>query len=232
MPKIAGQRLLGQFCQRACQFYARGAAADDDKSHQALSFDLVQRCLGIFERQKRLFADIQSVLERLQRRRVRAPCVVSEIAVLRSGRDDQVVERMVGAMAQNSAGLRIDTDHRIHQDRRIVLVAKQAADRHSDVGRGHARGGNLVKQRLKQMVVLTVDDGDVDRRVGQAFGRCKTAETRADDDDFRLSIAVCLVGMCGHGTGLEVNPLMKNGRSNQSAKGRLLRGCHDRFGPF
>ena len=48
----------------------------------------------------------------------------------------------------------------------VVLAcrARICADRGCDVGRRKSRGRDLVEQRLEQVVVLTVDDDDVDRR--------------------------------------------------------------------
>jgi hypothetical protein len=41
---------------------------------------------------------------------------------------------------------------------------------------------NLVEQRLKDVVVAAVDDGDVDGEMSQAFGGVQAAESTPDDD--------------------------------------------------
>ena len=44
-------------------------------------------------------------------------------------------------------------------------------------------GRHLVEQRLEQVVVASVDEGDVDECVVQRLGCCQAAEPSSDDDD-------------------------------------------------
>jgi hypothetical protein len=59
------------------------------------------------------------------------------------------------------------------------------ADWGCDVGGRKSRGGDLVKQGLEQMVVLTVDDDDVGWRRCEALGGGEACEASADNDDTR-----------------------------------------------
>jgi hypothetical protein len=57
------------------------------------------------------------------------------------------------------------------------------ADWPRDVGWRKRGGRNLVKQRLEQVMIATVDDGDAHRSARKMAGDLKTAEAGADDDD-------------------------------------------------
>jgi hypothetical protein len=41
----------------------------------------------------------------------------------------------------------------------------------------------LIEQRLKEMVVASIDERDADRRAGKPLNRFQPAESTADDDD-------------------------------------------------
>jgi hypothetical protein len=69
----------------------------------------------------------------------------------------------------------------------VLLLTENVADRPGHVGRRERRGRDLVQQRLEAMVVLSVDHGDLERRAAQRFRGFDPAETRADNDDRRLS---------------------------------------------
>jgi hypothetical protein len=66
-------------------------------------------------------------------------------------------------------------------------VAQHAADRRGDVARGERRGRDLVQQRLEEVVVVPVDQGDVDRRAIERARRAQAPEPAADDDDARVT---------------------------------------------
>jgi hypothetical protein len=53
----------------------------------------------------------------------------------------------------------------------------------SDLTGRQDAGGDLVEQRLEQVVVSTVDEGDVDREPAEEPARRQPAEASADDDD-------------------------------------------------
>jgi hypothetical protein len=53
---------------------------------------------------------------------------------------------------------------------RVPLPAKNAADRRRNVRRRKAGGGNLIKQRLEQMVIVAIDDNDFEGSPGEGLG--------------------------------------------------------------
>ena len=55
-----------------------------------------------------------------------------------------------------------------------------------DIGRRKTRGRDLIEQRLKQVMIVAVDQRDVERLPGEALGDRQSAEAAADNDDPRL----------------------------------------------
>ena len=71
------------------------------------------------------------------------------------------------------------------------------AQRRGDVGRGQARGRDLVQQRLEQVMVAAVDQGDAQRRRSQRARRPQAAEAAADDHEVRAGIRQRFAGIHG-----------------------------------
>ena len=65
--------------------------------------------------------------------------------------------------------------------------ANDAADRRCDIGRRQRRGGDLIQQRLKQVIVVTVDERDREVAPGQRFRGRQSAKPRTDDDDVGMA---------------------------------------------
>lgn len=65
----------------------------------------------------------------------------------------------------------------------VGLAVKDAPRGVGDVVAAQAGGGHLVQQRLKGVVVVGVDDGDVHRGVGKRTSGGQAPEAGADDHD-------------------------------------------------
>ena len=67
------------------------------------------------------------------------------------------------------------------------MATQHLADRRSDLAFGKDPGGHLIQQRLEQVVVGPVDEGDVHRDAPEELRREQTGESPADDQDARLA---------------------------------------------
>ena len=101
--------------------------------------------------------------------RGRGPVVVTEIGVLRAGREDQVVVGNAAALGDHLAPRRVDARHLAEHDIDVPRARQDAADRRGDVGRREPGGRHLIEQRLEQVIVVLVDDGDVERLPASAL---------------------------------------------------------------
>ena len=110
------------------------------------------------------------------------PLDVPEIGLLRAGCDDQVIERDAVPFGDYFVPRCVDGGNVRQHDAHIGLAAKHGSDRRCDVGRRQRRGRDLVEQWLKQVVIVAVYQGDVERPSGEGLCRREPAKARSDDD--------------------------------------------------
>ncbi len=138
------------------------------------------------------------------------PGVVAGVGVARARRHDQrvVVERQIlaaGPGGPDGAALEVEAAHVGEHDRGVRLPAQHAAQRRRDLALGERAGGHLVEQRLEQVMVRPVDEGDGDRCAAEGPGGRQAAEPAADDDD---PVGVIRVGSSSsHGRGFYARSL-------------------------
>ena len=142
--------------------------------------------LGVLEGGQDAAADVGGVVDLLQAGRDALPVVVAEIGVPRAGRQDQVVVGHACDRRARSVRRSVSTPLTLPSST-WTLAARRRMARIGEAicGRRQAGGRDLVEQRLEQMVVAAVDDGDVGGGAGQRLGGAQAAEARADDDDAR-----------------------------------------------
>src|SRR5437899_7204895 len=68
-----------------------------------------------------------------------------------------------------------------HDHRCIFMSSQHFADWRTHLRRREHGGRYLVKKRLKNMMVRSVNENDFDRRLAKGFGRSQTTKTAADD---------------------------------------------------
>ena len=118
------------------------------------------------------------------------PFIMAEIGMARAGRDDEIVVARCAVCGAHLLRVGIDTLDVLHQHRGVLLAGQDAADRHGDLRRRKAGGRHLVEQRLEQMVVAPVDDGDVDRRIAKPDRGVEASEPGAQNDDVRFALGL------------------------------------------
>jgi hypothetical protein len=101
------------------------------------------------------------------------------------GNDQFVVSDTPDAAHRHSSCGQIDTVNLAQQHFDIALVNKQCADRRGNVGRRQSARRNLVQQGLEQMMIVTVDQHHIHRRLRQAADSIEPAKTGADHHHLR-----------------------------------------------
>ena len=135
--------------------------------------------LGLLEGRQDLIAQRDRVRERLERERRLLPLVVPEVRGVRAAGDDQaVVADLLAAVQRQLAPLGVDLGHLGHRHADVGLLAQHAADRGRAVAHRQHAGGELVEQRLEQVVVRAVDERDVDVGLAAAPARRPARRTR------------------------------------------------------
>ena len=168
-----------------------GGATTDDHERQPgrpplrIGFEL-----GRLERPENPSPDLESTFERLQIRGWHPPVVMTEVVVLGArGNDECVVRQRLGGGLAGSlpqpyqASVEIDVAHLGEQDGDVCVTAKDAPQRIGDLRRRQRAGRHLVSQRLEQVEVASIDEGDVHRKPGEVQRGLDPAKPAADDDD-------------------------------------------------
>src|SRR5205807_10437437 len=112
--------------------------------------------------------------------------VVSEITVSRTGGENEVVVThrhmlAIGVVYKNAALLLVHAGDLAHDHRCIFMSSQYFADWRTHLRRREYRGRYLIKKRLKNMMVRSIDENDFDRRFPKGFGRSQTTKPATDD---------------------------------------------------
>ena len=104
--EVLGKRAVCQLGDRAGHLDAGRAAADDHEIQQPRALGRVGLGLGLLEGEQDAAADVGRVVDGLQPRALSGPFAVTEIGVLRAGRENQDVVGNAPAFGENLAPLR------------------------------------------------------------------------------------------------------------------------------
>ena len=111
-----------------------------------------------------------------------------EVRLARSRGDHEAVVGN-GVMAtvrvrrQDEAPVEVKARHLAELYRQVLLTVEDVTRRRGDLPFGEDPGGNLVEQRLEEVVVRAVDQSHVHGRVPQEARREETTKAGPDDDD-------------------------------------------------
>lgn len=130
-------------------------------------------------------ADLQRVLQGLEPRSQYLPVVVAKISVAGARCED---ERVVAELAPIERELAVGEIHLFdprEEDRDVGGLAQDGPQRGRNVGWIQRGGGHLREQRLEEMVVTPVGQGDPHGLAGQLAGGVQSAEAAAHDHHVR-----------------------------------------------
>ncbi len=178
---------MRQLDELARDLDARGPAPDDHERHQASPGRVVGLRLRELEGAEDLAAQCQRVVERLERERVGAELVVTEVGGRgAAGHDEAVVadrQRLPELVDVHHPGVDVDVLYLAQDDAHGPVVAQHVPDGGCDLALRKDPRGHLVQQWLEKVVVGAVDDGDADRLSPECLDGEEPAEAAADDDD-------------------------------------------------
>ena len=162
------------------------ARADHDEGHPGFAQRLVGATLGVLERADDARADAEGIGQGLEAGRVFGPVVMTEVAVRGASGNDEVVVRQRVATVEGDALRRcVDVGDLGLQHGEVAthhFLAQGVAYRRAHCRGAQPRGGDLIKQRLEQVVIGPVDQGDLDVLPGQVADDFEAAEPAADDE--------------------------------------------------
>ena len=106
----------------------------------------------------------------------------------RARREDDGIVGEVPVTEEDPPAVQVHALDLGQEDRDVSRMAQDGAKRARDVGRRERRRGHLIEERLEQMVVSTVQDGDANGTAGQPARRVQAAEAAPDDHDVRHGV--------------------------------------------
>jgi hypothetical protein len=107
---------------------------------------------------------------------------MAKVGMAPACRHDQIVKRQAASIRLYKSFGHVDCAHLGHENLDIAPVNNRSYGLRN-VRRRECRGGDLVEQRLKHIVILLVDQGDLDRCIDEFPHRSQTTETSTDDYD-------------------------------------------------
>ena len=117
------------------------------------------------------------MLEDLHRGGQRTPFLPAEIGAARSGGQDELVIAVVLAVEHHLAGLGIDIDHLSQQDLNIGRIAHHLTQGGGDIGLRHQSRSHLIQQRLEEVEVAFIDQGDAHWLTRETMADLQARET-------------------------------------------------------
>src|SRR2546421_393684 len=138
---------------------------------------------GQLEAPQHVVADRHRVDHALQAEAVAYDPVQAEVVRLAAQGEDQEVVRHRAVVGRDPAPREVDARDFDHAELEVRLAAQDTAYRLGDLLGLEAGRGDLVEERLEEMVIVPVEQHDVDRRSAERAGGPQAAEARAEDDD-------------------------------------------------
>src|ERR1700680_1640113 len=108
-----------------------------------------------------------------------------EVRMRGARRHDQIVVRDLAVDELHDLVTDVDAGRLSEEYVCIRLSGHDRPNRIRDVARIQRRGGYLIEQRLKEVIVAPIDDRDPRRRALEGLCRVQPAEATAEDDDAR-----------------------------------------------
>lgn len=113
-----------------------------------------------------------------------APLVLAIVGSLRTGGDDESVVRKDATIGEENllfAG--VDIHGFAKEDFDVFLAAENGAEWRGDFRGGERAGGDLIEERLEEMEVALVEEGDVHVGVFEGLRGDEARETSAEDEN-------------------------------------------------
>ena len=183
MTKVTSQSVLRNFRDRAGKLDSGRTAADDDEGEPGGTLAGIAFFLGHFKCHENAAADVEGILQTLEPGSDSRPVVVTEVRMGRTCGDDQVVVGDVLVTDSDRSGLAINGASFTQDDRDVLLIPENRSDGGGNIRWIQGRGCDLIKQRLKEVMVAPVDDENLGCGIAKVFGGVQPGEACTNDDD-------------------------------------------------
>ena len=182
--EIVAQSFTGDFGESAGEFEASGARTHDDKREPGTDFGDVGGAFSTLESVEKFVADGGGFFEGFEAGSGVAPIVVAVVGSLRTcGNDEGVVRKLRGVTEKDAFVNWIDVHGFAEKDLGVSLAAEDGAERSGDFAGRQRAGGDLIEERLEEVEIALVDEGDLSVGAFKGVRGDEARETAAENDD-------------------------------------------------
>jgi len=174
---------------------ARVADFDHDGKDDVVLFPGVGSVFGFFEREQNLIANAQRIIDGLQPEGVLLPIIVAEIAGDAAEAQHEVVIFESIMPTDYPFVCEIEVLCFVQDNLQTGHIGEDRANRLSDVGGGEASRGDLIEQRLEQVVVGLIDERHLCAGMAKLFAEGEPTES-CTQDQHPHRLVHCHVGSC------------------------------------
>src|SRR5690606_21743985 len=184
LTEIARKRIAAHLPDGTGKLDAGRPAAHDDEGQIAATLLRIAHLLRSFERLQDAPTDLGRLGQRLEPRCILLPFFMTEVRMLRAAGEQQIVVAELARIGDDLARFDVDTARLGLDDVHVRRTGEDAADRYRDVRGTQGRHRDLIEKRLKEVMILAIDDRDGDvGHVTQSLRRVQSRKSRTDDDD-------------------------------------------------
>ncbi len=127
--------------------------------------------------------------------------VHAEEICLRTDRDNQIIVSNHRAVHPDIAHFKVYFCHFAQLECDVLLLPEDRPERVCDLRRQESRDGDLIKQRLKEVIILLVNQCDLDRDISQMACHIQAAKACPNDDNM-WDVHICAPKQQNVNTGL------------------------------
>ena len=178
--EIVAQGFAGDFGEGTGEFETGGAGTNDDEGEPGAGFGGIGGAFGALEGVEKFVTDGGGFFEGLEAGSSFAPGVFAVVGGLGACSDDESVVRVFSGVAEmNEFFGGVEIHGFAEKDLGVFLAAEDGAKRSGDFAGREGAGGYLIEERLEEVEVALIDEGDLG--VGALQGACgnEAGETAA-----------------------------------------------------
>jgi hypothetical protein len=183
--KIVAKSFAGNFRKCAGKFEASGAGTYDHEGEPGAGLGFRGGALGAFESVQEFVANGGGFFDGFEAGSDGAPGVVAVVRGLRASGDNEGVVGKDAAVAEDDcfvAGVEIHGFTK--KDIDILLMTEDSAEWRGNLARGKRAGGDLIEERLEEVEVALINEGDGSVGALESLRGNESAKAAAEDDNF------------------------------------------------
>ena len=180
---------LDELCERAGLLNTRRTATDhDERQHAFALFRIDEFLVSTLEHMQHMVADMRSLSQCLHAEGVLLHILHAEEIRRRTGGQNDIIVRYLTVVRQHHMPLGIHALRLGHEEFHIGIIAEERTNRIRYLVLREDGRRNLIQQRLEQMKIVPVDNGDLHILPGELLRQSNAAKTGTDDYDTGLLV--------------------------------------------